>query len=301
MSKRLLTILPALLLFLALIACGAREEEAGPLLYFQQRDLREAAGAGALGTETAFLAEDLDVQAEAETLLNALLAGPASETLQSPFPAGTSLLSVTVEGSQAHVDLSASYGTLSGVALTLADQAICLTLTQLPEIFSVRITVLGRELAYRDRQLFTARDVLLAPEGDVVGTVEATLYFPDETGILIREVRTLTLYEGDTQAGAVARALEDGPAADGLLPAFPEGFRPRTVWMEGDNCYVNLSSAMLATLPEGTDLTLALDALRWSLGNLENVEAVWFLVDGELSPTYGNVPLPARDQPGEAN
>lgn len=296
MSKRLLTLFLCLLLPLSLTGCGKETAEEGYLLYFQERDLLEAAGGGALGTESLPLAEGLDTQAQAETLLNALLAGPASETLRSPFPSGTSLVDLTIEGSQAHVDLSAAYGTLSGVALTLADQAICLTLTQLPEIFSVRITVLGRELAYRDRQLLTARDVLLAPEGDVVSTMEATLFFPDESGILLREVRTLTLYEGDTQAQAVAQALEDGPTADGLFPAFPEGFRPRTVWMEGENCYVNLSSATLALLPEDTDLTCALDALRWSLKDLETVEAVWFLVDGELAQSYGNVPLPVMER-----
>ena len=100
---------------------------------------------------------------------------------------------------------------LSGVELTLADQAITLTLTQLPDILSVQITVRGQELAYRSKQVFTARDVLVAPEGDVVGTAEVTLYFPDESGVLQPEERTLELYEGDTQVSAVARALENGP------------------------------------------------------------------------------------------
>ena len=86
--------------------------------------------------------------------------------------------------------------------LTLADQAITLTLTQLPDILSVQITVRGQELAYRSKQVFTARDVLVAPEGDVVGTAEVTLYFPDESGVLQPEERTLELYEGDTQVSA---------------------------------------------------------------------------------------------------
>ena len=99
-----------------------------------------------------------------------LLKGPLNETLKSPIPSGTTLLSLKVEGTRAFVDLSLAYSTLSGVALTLADCAITLTLTQLPEILSVKITVRGQELAYRDRQVFTTRGVLLAPEEDVVGT-----------------------------------------------------------------------------------------------------------------------------------
>ena len=108
-------------------------------------------------------------------LMQELLAGPQDETLRSTIPAGTALLSLDMEGSRALVDLSTPYGTLSGVALTLADQAITLTLTQLPDIMSVKITVRGRELAYREKQVFAARDVLLAPEGDVVSTVDVML------------------------------------------------------------------------------------------------------------------------------
>lgn len=286
-----------LLCALLLASCGG--EDGGEwTLYFQERDLREAAGGGALGTEPVRLPENLDSRGQAEFLLTALLAGPRLENLKSPFPAGTTLLSVDVEGSQAVVDLSSSYGTLSGVALTLADQAIALTLTQLPDILSVQITVRGQELDYRDKQILTARDVLLAPEGDVVGTVEAVLCFPDESGVLTEEFRTLELYEGDTQAGAVARALENGPAGNGLSSAFPEGFRPRSVWMETDVCYVNLSSALLELLPEDADLKTALESLRLSLGSLENVSQVWFLVDGEFAGRYGSVSL---DIPADQN
>lgn len=285
--------LTALLCCLLLTGCGGAQEKHtdGYLLYFQERNLRDAAGGGALRAERISLPEGLEPEAQAELLLTALLAGPTDETLKSVIPTGTTLLSVTVEGSRAAADLSSSYGMLSGVALTLADQAIALTLTQLPDILSVRITVRGQELAYRDKQIFTARDVLLAPEGDVVGTVEATLFFLNEKGILVPEVRALELYEGDTQAGAVARALENGPADSALSPSFPEGFRPRSVWLEGDLCYVNLSSAVLELLPEDAPLDMALGALRRSLRSLETVNEICFLVDGELAEYYGSVPL----------
>lgn len=283
----------ALLCGLLLSGCGGEtpENADGYALYFQEQDLREAAGGGALRAEYLRLPDGLEPQAQAQALLTALLAGPSDETLKSPIPAGTTLLSLTLDGSQASADLSSSYGTLSGVALTLADQSIALTLTQLPEIFSVRITVRGQELAYRDKQVFTSRGVLLAPEGDVVGTVDATLYFLDETGALVPEQRTLELYEGDTQAGAVARALENGPADNALAAVFPEGFRPRSVWLEEEKCYVNLSSALLELLPEDAPLGTALEALRQSLRSLETVNEVCFLVDGEFTDFYGSVRL----------
>ena len=279
-----------LVCLLLLLGCASGGEETGKLLYFQERDLRAAAGGGALRTET-IQVEETETQAVAEALVEALLRGPLDETLKSPIPKGTALLSLELQGSRAVVDFSAPYGTLSGVALTLADQAVALTLTQLPDILSVQITVRGRELAYRSKQILTAREVLVAPEGDVVGTLEARLWFPDEDGTLTEEDRTLVLYEGDTQVGALARALEEGPLEDGLSPVFPEGFRPRAVWQEAGICYVNLSSALLAELPEPEALPRALEALRRSLESLETVEETRFLVDGVYAADYGPVQL----------
>ena len=275
----------------AMYGTGEEPEQAeGYLLYFLEQDLESVPGGGALRTESIWPqeAETADTETLAALLMQELLAGPQDENLKSTIPSGTMLLSLHVEGSQAVVDMSTPYRTLSGVALTLADQAIALTLTQLPDILSVRITVRGRELAYRDKQVFTARDVLLAPEGDVVSTVDVTLYFLDGRGYLQPEQRTLDLYEGDTQVSAVARAMESGPLDKQLSAVLPEGFRVKSVWLEEDVCYVNLSSGMLETISEDRGLATALRALARALCSLESVGEVRYLVDGEFADYYGS-------------
>ena len=222
----------------------------------------------------------------AEALVRELLKGPADETLKSTFPAGTTLLSLEIEGDRARVDLSTSYESLSGVALTLADSAIAMTLSQVPEVSSVQITVRGRELAYRDRQVLNLRELLLTPEEDVVSTVEARLYFLNQEGRLTAAEQILDLYEGDTQVSAVAKALEGRPEGRDLLSPLPEGFQVKSVWLEEDICYVNLSSALLEGLGESA-LQTALRALEDSLSSLEAVEEVRFLVDGEFRRDLG--------------
>ena len=272
------------LLLLTLTACRREEPSRSAYeLYFQEADLTFAAGEGAFRTEAVYLYDEETQSASllAEALLNELFKGPADETLKNPIPAGTSLLSLEITGGRARVDLSASYNTLSGVALTLADSAIAMTLSQVPEISSVQITVRGRELAYRERQVLNIREVLLTPEEDVISTVDVRLYFLDQAGSLTPEERTLDLYEGDTQVSAVARALEDGPEDRELLSPLPEGFQVKSVWLEEDICYVNLSSALLEGL-EDSVLQTALQALEESLSSLEAVEEVRFLVDGEF-------------------
>lgn len=294
--KRMLLLL---LCVLALLASGCAyaavsgEQAEGYDIYFMEADLEEASGDGALRPEKIYLndLEGADTRQLVEALMTELLNGPLDAALKNTIPAGTTLLSAEVKGSQALVDLSYAYSTLSGVGLTLADQAITLTLAQLPDILSVKITVRGQELVYRDKQTFTTRDVLLFPEEDVVATVPVTLYFPDENGALTAENRTLDLYEGDTQVGAVARVLENGPESKGLLPAMPEGFRVKSVWLEEDVCYVNLSSVLLDELEDTAGLPQALEALGRSLCSLDTVGEVRFLVDGEFAQNYGPIQI----------
>lgn len=277
----------------ALSACGRETDNGtgGYVLYFPEQSFR--AGTGALRAVPAALKPDprMEVKYTAAKLLMELLNGPQEDGLLSPFPPGTALRSLDVQGSRALADFSGSYGTLSGVALTLADYSVALTLTQIPQISVVRITVRGQELAYRDKKYLMARDVLMEPETDVVGTLNALLYFPDGTGSLVPEERELSLYEGETQVKAVTEAVEAGPEDRSLLPAFPDGFRVRSVWQEGDICFVNLTSALLDAMPESADLSACLEALDLSLMSLDSVGEVRYLVDGEFLREYNGVSL----------
>nr|WP_300827685.1 GerMN domain-containing protein [uncultured Oscillibacter sp.] len=270
--------------------CLRREEPARTAyaLYFQEADLTYSAGESPFRTETVYLydAETDSAPRLAEALISELLKGPADETLKSTLPAGTTLLSLEIEGDRARVDLSPSYESLSGVALTLADSAIAMTLSQVPEVSSVQITVRGRELAYREQPVLNLRDILLTPEEDVISTVEARLYFLNQEGRLTAAEQILDLYEGDTQVSAVAKALEGRPEGRDLLSPLPEGFQVKSVWLEEDICYVNLSSALLEGLGESA-LQTALRALEDSLSSLEAVEEVRFLVDGEFRRDLG--------------
>ena len=88
-----------------------------------------------------------------------------------------------------------------------------LSLSQIVGIYSVRITVNGTELIYRDSNIFLAGDVLMTSQDDVVQNLSLRLYFPDrETGELTAEERLLTVYEGESQAEVILSALKAIPA-----------------------------------------------------------------------------------------
>ena len=158
---------------------GVRQESDGSAysLYFVERDLRSADGGDALRSEERTLEDGgLSTEELAAALVAELLKGPADPTLKSPFPKGTALLSAEQKGTELRVDLSAAYSTLSGVGLSLADYAITLTLTQLPDVARVRIACARTEAAAQGQALrLRQSDHILKSRQNALAAVEAFL------------------------------------------------------------------------------------------------------------------------------
>ena len=287
--RRGITRLAALMLALCLLAgCGAAQSGEGDgLQLYYPVPLEEHPGGDAISSVTVdwdTLPQE-DRAAQAEAVLALLMGGCQEERFQSPVPSGTSLHSVEVKGGTAWVDFSGSYSQLSGMALTIADYCVALSLTQLEGVYAVHITVNGQELAYRDSNMFLASDVLLTSMDDVVRTLTAQLYFPDADGVLTAEERLLTQYEGQSAADVVLAALADGPSQEGLQPLLPEDFTGLTVRVEDGVCQLNLPSEMIAAM--GADAAGEMEqGVAASLLSLEGVSAVQIYTDGVYVDVY---------------
>ena len=276
--KRLFVFLLAALL---LTACAAEPEQPSPDDYtlYYAASLGMSAGGDAIRGCTVSVADSaaMETQTLAETLLMLLLSEPKDDALRSPFPSGTSLQKLTVAGGRAQVDLSAQYGRLSGIDLSIADACVTLTLTQLRGVYAVRITANGRELPYRDTQLLTAADALLSSGEDVTRPINVSLYFLDRaTGELRSQAQTLMLYEGQTRVSAVLDALKRGPAGDDTLAALlGDDVTLVSSHTENGVCYVELSGVR----ETAEDETKALESLERSLLSLDGVEGVQLIAD----------------------
>lgn len=297
MRRKILCLL-SVILMLVLSGCAmAVQQSKQPgepfFVYFIPADYDAACGADAIRAETVYLEhiEELVAEQTAGVLMRRLIDGAEDETMRSAIPSGTELLKCTLEGDHMTVDMSSRYRTLSGVALTLADYCVTLTLSQLPEVNTVSVTVRGKELDYRDTQVFSAEDVMLSNTEDVVEMVEATLYFPDAHGVPTGETRQLYLYEGDTRAKVLLAELRKGPTVEQLGAAVQIDLLPQSVWVEDGYCYVNLppEKTMEAGFKEPVRQTLELTAR--SLCSLKSIHAVQFLVDGAYEMNYGGVPI----------
>lgn len=249
--------------------------------------------------------DDRGRQQQAQYIMELLLGGCTDKDFICPVPKGTAVNSCTVTGGTVSVDLSREYEQLVGVERTIADYCITLSLMQLDGIYAVRLTVNGLLPEGRTNGVYTSAEVLLTSPEDIVRTVKVTLYFPTGSGTLTGEERRLTVYEGETVAQAVVKALAERPMDSyaGSEQLLPEGFAVLDTKVENGTCYLNLAGSVTALLPEdSTDQERMIQGLVDSLCSLEDVSQVQLMVDGEYQMMLGCVPisrplLPTNGQP----
>lgn len=249
--------------------------------------------------------DDRGRQQQAQYIMELLLGGCTDKDFICPVPKGTAVNSCTVTGGTVSVDLSREYEQLMGVERTIADYCITLSLMQLDGIYAVRLTVNGLLPEGRTNGVYTSAEVLLTSPEDIVRTVKVTLYFPTGSGTLTGEERRLTVYEGETVAQAVVKALAERPMDSyaGSEQLLPEGFAVLDTKVEGGTCYLNLAGSVTALLPEdNVEQEQMIQGLVDSLCSLEDVSQVQLMVDGEYQMMLGCVPisrplLPTNGQP----
>ena len=296
--RRLLRAVPALLaMVLALTACSPAQQTGTEHMLWFANDLSDWEGPRYEAISPVPYTGELTVDA----LLDALLSGPPADSgLRSPFPSGARLLGWQLdEDGLLWVDLSESYGSLTGIALTVADYCLTLTLSQAEGVERVVITVSGRTISYRYRQELDPSQVVLSGVEDTPVEVSAVLYFPRSGGRgLGFESRTFQLTEEDVLVDVVARALLGGPEDSDLTRAIPDSVQLYSASLEDGVCVLNFSQALLDDMPDQADQqTLLIYSIVNTMGNLDSVDSVLFQVEGETLSAYGSVDLSAPLEP----
>lgn len=276
-------------------AAGTREEDPGLELWFPIDP--ELGIASAALDACPYQGEDPSIPG----LLSALLAGPPPEEVEftSLVPEGTRVLSWSMEEGVANVELSAAYAELAGVELTVTDYCITLTLSQLPGVDGVRITVNGGGQSYRDRRVLHRSDVLFSGAEETPVDVSAALYFRRDGGDALGfELRRFRVTEGRVPAKEVLSGLAAGPEDKGLLPLLPEELAVRSAWADKGLCTADLSAHLLE-IPE-EDRALAAASIVETLCSLDGVEQVLILIEGEPVEEFGGLDLtqPLRPSTG---
>lgn len=277
-KRRFTALMLCLMLLLPLFGCVMEEEQEAEGLKLYGMAAEETRAGGDVIEAVTVPWDQLPTTREDQltAVLDLLLT--SREDYRSPFPEGTVINNAFFSGSTACIDLGGGYHRLSGMARTVADYCLTLSLTQLTGVYAVRVTADGREENYR-KQMMLSGDVLLSSMDDVVRTLTATLYFPDETGALVGEERLLTQYEGESAAQVVLQALSDGAENEELLPLLPENFVGMTARMEEGVCHLNIPADSMALLGETEEQTV--QAIADSLRSVEGIREVQLYTDGQ--------------------
>lgn len=129
------------------IGCGknSADSETGTAFFYPQAQLSYQPGSAAIGSEL----RSLENHGTWAQVLNIYFAGPQSEHLSSPFPAGLETRKTTIENGTLYITVSAHLAQLTGLELTMA--CSCLTLTCL-ELTGADTVVISAEDSLLDGQ-----------------------------------------------------------------------------------------------------------------------------------------------------
>ena len=137
--KRILCLILVAAAALSLWACGSSGSPTEPVSFYyllREPELVYNRDDGIIRPETR---EGAGFAPDAAALLGLYLQGPLDDTLDSPFPAGTKLVSLHREGSTLTLELSRPFSSLQGLDLSLACACLSLTAIKLTGVENVTI------------------------------------------------------------------------------------------------------------------------------------------------------------------
>ena len=141
-------------------------------------------------------------------LINALLDGPNSAELRSPFPASLHVRSVTESDGLLYIDFSGSYAEMEPFERRLADCCLFQTVSALDGIYSVSLYANGIPLP--DGQALTKSSFITQTDFFQSAAADVVFYYPaSDLESLHAEARTCTIYQDTSAAETVVQILFD--------------------------------------------------------------------------------------------
>lgn len=232
-------------------------------------------------------------EGQLEELLKSLAAEPAKLEYKAPFAMGFQVLGTVLEEGRLQIDVDAAYRGLAPITEILVRAAVVRTLTQLPEVSLVSITVEGSQLLDSKQKAvgWMNADQFIDNDGNEINTYEEVrvrLYFADGSGKKLIAADREKHYSTNTPLERfVVEELIAGPSGriDGLYPSVNPGTKIVSVLTKDGVCYVNLDETFLAVVNNvSTDVSVY--AIVNSLVELNTVNKVQILINGEVPPAF---------------
>ncbi|HBV81400.1 MAG TPA: hypothetical protein DEB74_01085 [Lachnospiraceae bacterium] len=284
-----------LILMLAVISIGcSSEEKQGTAIDISYLNKKESK----LVTETHYL-ESTDTKDMIVEVLKLLCAVPDNKELKATLTSGINIITYSYDGEQVIVSLGEKYKELSRTTEVLTRAALVRSLTNIPGINYVMLTVNGEaltDLSGNAIGIMTA-DMFVDNAGTQVETVESKvnlrLYFANETGDGLIAVNRELTHNADVSnvpmEKLVVEQLISGPANNETFPTISSDTKLVNITVKDGVCYLTFNSAILTTVNNvTTDVTIY--SIVNSLVELSNINKVQISIednkDGKFRDKY---------------
>jgi germination protein M len=234
-----------------------------------------------------------------------LIKGPVNEINAPVISKEAKLLGLDINEKVATVNLSEHYDEKKGVEALLLRFALVNTLCSIEGIDGIVIQVEGKPITSastgKEVGVLSINDITLDIQNNQ-NTEKTTicLYFPSsEDNLLKQEKRSVEIHNALSIEKTVVSELIKGPQKSELMPSLSSGTKLLGIETKDKVCYVNFSSEFVSKDNSGSlSTTLTLYSVVNSLCEIDGVEEVKILVNGETGTEFGNYVL---DIPYEAN
>ncbi len=211
------------------------------------------------------------------------------------IPDGISISSCTVEDDIIHIDLSGDYGSLSSSVKLLLTAGLTKTFEQINGIEGVNITIKKQPLLDTEgKELgILSDDEFVIHSGDEINTyskMQMTLYFPDGSGTIVPETRTVYYRSSVPTEQLVMQELIKGPYEAGHQSLFASNANFLNVNIQKKICYVNFDESISQAL-SGYDVNKALQAIVRSMSSVCGIDKVQFSVNGDTAVEINGVSI----------
>ena len=277
-----------LVLLLPAQGCGGgNEEEQGEVIsvyYINKLETRITAVERVL--------ESSQVEERVEEVLEALAENPVELSLRTPV-SGFEIKSWKLQETQLSLDVSEEYKKIPATTEVLVRAALVRSLTQIPGVDHVEMTVNGEALTDSLGSVVgpMTADMFIDNAGNEINAYEKTrikLYFANETGDGLVESLVTRIYSTNiSMEKLVVEQLVAGPGEDSpdSYPVLNPSTRVLGVTVKDCTCYVNFDDGFLTQMYNVTG-EVVIYSIANSLIELPNVNKVQIAVNGKTDLIY---------------
>lgn len=219
-----------------------------------------------------------------------------TEERKSAVPEGLEINKIRLDSGILNVDFNAVFNSMAAGEELMFKTAVVYTFTSLDFVNYVYITVDGNELKMTNGSTMGKlgrNDIVM--DGDISAEPTnyeiLTLYFEnDDDTELDTEIREVVVNPNLPLERYVIEQLIEGPEDSNLKSTIPSDTIIRDISTADGICYVDLSSEFVVKQTDNEkDAIAAVYSIVNSLGEIEGISKVQFLIEGEKIDNYKNI------------